>query len=154
MGITLGVTSTFKALPSELLQQLRLASEKSRGESGYRGKSSCQSCEDTHQRRRIPGVCGWRAGGQECYLPWQRSSSFCSQDEPRPLPSSLPPRWALEPRASLANITWGCVRVGGSRQYMQRTFSCSCSLGMSGLIEISSFTSRDPGQSSSPARPI
>ena len=91
MGITQGVTSTFKALPSELLEQLRLASEKSQGESGCRGKrltstteSSCQSCEDTHQQRKIPGDCGRGAGGQECYLPWQRSSSFCSQDAAPP----------------------------------------------------------------------
>lgn len=38
--------------------------------------------------------------------------------QPRPLPSSLPPRWALEPRASLANINWDCVWVGGSQQNM------------------------------------
>lgn len=47
-----------------------------------------------------------------------RDRALCSQDAAPPLPSSLPPHWALEPRASLANITWGCVRVGGSRQYM------------------------------------
>lgn len=161
MGVTQGVASTFKAFHlsywgSSAQHLRRVKVSQAAGGKGLLQLLSLlvKAVRTPTSRGKSLGAAGEGQEDRNAIFPGRDQAPSAVKMQPRPLPSSLPLRWALEPRASLANITWDCVRVGGSQRYMQQTFSCSCSLGVSGLMGISSFKSRDLGQSSSLALPI